>query len=248
MRLDSYLHTQNFFSSREKARKAIVERAVAVNGTVVLKPSFEVDEAGQVQIEILKETNPYVGRGGLKLQGAIENFGLSLKGLRALDVGASTGGFTDCMLQHGATFVCACDVGRDQLDASLRNREDVLSLEETDIRALAEQPAEYGVQELFQFASMDVSFISVTKILPHVKRLLLPGSKLVCLIKPQFEVGTLKVGKKGVIKDPKIHKKVCEDVKGFSLSCGFSVLDCIPSPITGGDGNKEFLMLLEVLP
>lgn len=246
MRLDCYLHSNDFFSSREKARKAILEGAVAVNDNVVTKPSFEVED--DCNISILKETNPYVGRGGLKLQGAIEAFGLQLKGLRALDVGASTGGFTDCMLQHGAAFVCACDVGKDQLDVSLRNRQDVLSLEETDIRALAAEPAAYGIQELFQFASMDVSFISVTKVLPFVKMLLQPGAKLVCLVKPQFEVGTIKVGKKGVIKDPKIHKKVCEDVKAFALSCGYKVLNCIPSPITGGDGNKEFLMLMEVLP
>ncbi len=246
MRLDCYLHTQNFFSSREKSRKAILEGAVEVNGTVVTKPSFEVE--GEVSIVILKETNPYVGRGGLKLQGAIKSFGLQLQGLRALDVGASTGGFTDCMLQNGASFVCACDVGKDQLDASLRNRADVLSLEETDIRALAAEPATYGIRALFQFASMDVSFISVTKVLPFVKMLLQPGAKLVCLVKPQFEVGTLKVGKKGVVKDPKVHKKVCDDVKAFALASGYQVLDCISSPITGGDGNKEFLMLLEVLP
>lgn len=246
MRLDCYLHTQDFFSSREKARKAILEGAIAVNGTVVTKPAFEVE--GEPKVEILKETNPYVGRGGLKLQGAIETFALELQGMRALDVGASTGGFTDCMLQHGASFVCACDVGKDQLDESLRNRPEVLSLEETDIRDLAQQPEAYGIYQLFQFASMDVSFISVTKILPYVRQLLLPGAKLVCLVKPQFEVGTLKVGKKGVIRDPKIHKKVCEDVKNFALTCGFAVQNCIPSPITGGDGNKEFLMLLEVLP
>lgn len=244
MRLDSYLHANGFFQSREKARKAVQEGAVEVNSKVITKPSFEVEEG--VPISIIKETNPYVGRGGLKLQGAIEAFGLDLKGLRALDVGASTGGFTDCMLQYGASFVCACDVGKDQLDPSLRNRSDVLSLEETDIRDLAAKPEAYGVTAQFQFASMDVSFISVTKVLPFVKMLLAPGAKFVCLVKPQFEVGTKKVGKKGVIRDPKVHKKVCDGVKEFTLSCGYAVIDCIPSPITGGDGNKEFLMLLEV--
>lgn len=246
MRLDSYLHANAFFQSREKARKAVQEGAVEVNGKVITKPSFEVEEG--VSISIIKETNPYVGRGGLKLQGAIEVFGLDLTGLRALDVGASTGGFTDCMLQYGASFVCACDVGKDQLDPSLRNRSDVLSLEETDIRDLAANPEAYGVTAQFQFASMDVSFISVTKVLPFVKMLLAPGAKFVCLVKPQFEVGTKKVGKKGVVKDPKVHKKVCDDVKEFALATGYQVLDCIPSPITGGDGNKEFLMLLEVQP
>ena len=241
MRLDCYLHTNGFFQSREKSRKAVQEGAVEVNGKVITKPSFEVEEG--VQISIIKETNPYVGRGGLKLQGAIETFGLDLKGLQALDVGASTGGFTDCMLQYGAAFVCACDVGKDQLDPSLRNREDVLSLEETDIRALAANPEEYGITTKFQFASMDVSFISVTKVLPFVKMLMAPGAKLVCLVKPQFEVGTMKVGKKGVIRDPKVHKRVCDDVKAFALSSGYAVLDCIPSPITGGDGNIEFLAL-----
>lgn len=246
MRLDCYLHTKGWFQSREKARKAVLEGAVTVNGTVIAKPAFEVE--GDPAIAVIKETNPYVGRGGLKLQGAIDAFQLQLTGLRALDVGASTGGFTDCMLQHGAAFVCACDVGKDQLDDTLRHRPEVLSLEETDIRTLAAAPADYGIAGLFDFASIDVSFISVTKILPFVKILLRPRAKVVCLVKPQFEVGTLKVGKKGVIRDSRIHKKVCEDVKQFALMNGFRFYDCIPSPIAGGDGNREFLMLLEVLP
>ena len=248
MRADVYLFEQNFYSSREKARRAIMENAVKINGIQIEKPSFNVD--GNACVEIVKEVNPFVGRGGLKLQKAIEHFELNLKGSIAIDVGASTGGFTDCMLQNGAKFVVACDVGEGQLDASLKNDKRVLNLEKTDIRNLVSNSIKYGIDYKFDFACIDVAFISLTKVLPCIVPLLKERSVIICLIKPQFEAGLKNQGKKGVIRDIKVHKRICEDIRLFAGRLGFRSVsgeeltekDIIESPVMGGDGNKEFLM------
>ncbi len=245
MRLDIYLNEKNIFPSREKARQAILSSAVSVNGKIINKPSLDV--SGEDIIEIIKDVNPYVGRGGLKLAGAIEIFDIDLNGVYALDVGASTGGFTDCMLKNGAVFVCACDVGKDQLDPSLRNDKRVLSLEKTDIRNLAACPEKYGITKKFDFASVDVSFISLTKVLPFLKDLISPGARVVCLIKPQFEMENRRVGKNGIIRDDRTHRYVCEKIKDFSAKIGYTVCGTAESPIKGGDGNREFLIYLKYL-
>lgn len=240
MRLDVYLYQHQMFHSREKARQAILAGAVAVNGAVAEKPSSSVSE--QDRIEIIGEVNPYVGRGGFKLAAALESFGISLQGMHCLDVGASTGGFTDCMLQNGAADVVACDVGQNQLDPRIFADPRVQSLEKTDIRELARTPAVYGVMHRFDFISIDVSFISLTMVLPAVQHLLKPEGEGICLVKPQFETGAKKVGKKGVIRDPNVHRQVCMEIQQFAASLGFEIQGLIESPILGGDGNKEFLM------
>jgi len=244
MRLDVYLHEKNIFQSREKARTAIKEEAVSVNGKIVTKPAFEVTE--EDKIDIVRETNPFVGRGGLKLKGAIDSFGLDLSGVKALDIGASTGGFTDCLLKNNAQSVCAVDVGSMQMIECLKNDYRVLSLENTDIRDFAVNPKGYGVDYKFDFVCVDVSFISLTKILPHITGLIEEGADIVCLVKPQFELDKKRVGKNGVIRDSKVHKKVIEGISEFVSNTGFKVKGIIDSPIKGGDGNKEFLMLLNM--
>ena len=251
MRLDIYLHEKDIFNSREKARRAVLEGAVSVNGNIILKPAYEIGDFDDIQI--VKETNPYVGRGGIKLKAALEYFNVDLSGVTALDVGASTGGFTDCMLKNGAVAVYACDVGSNQLDVTLKNDSRVVNLENTDIRNVAVSPEKYGIGAgiKFEFVTVDVSFISLTKVLPAVKMLLQPEGKVLCLIKPQFEFGDIELAssrkffKNGIIKDPSIHKKVCGKISGFAQGIGYKVLGIIDSPVTGGSGNKEFLMMLE---
>ena len=242
MRLDVFLFEKCFFSSREKAKQAVKSGDISVNGMIALKASQDVSEPDRV--EVVKQTNPFVGRGGLKLQGAIEHFKLDLNGCTALDIGASTGGFTDCMLKTGVKLVYACDVGRDQLVESLKQDKRVVSLENTDIRVLAADPAAYGIDFKFDFIAVDVSFISITKILPCLKSLLSANAILICLIKPQFELNAKKVGKNGVVKDTAVQRQVCENIREFALNAGYCVKGIIESPIKGGDGNREFLMCL----
>lgn len=235
MRLDLYLTENSLAKSRTAAQSLIKSGGVSVNGKECIKPSLEVTDSDI--IEIIGEQLRYVGRGGLKLEGAINSFSLELKGLVCLDIGASTGGFTDCMLQNGAEKVYAVDVGRDQLDDKLRADSRVISMEQTDIRSCT-------LPENVDFVGTDVSFISLKQIFPHIFRLLKDSGRAVVLIKPQFEAGRKALTKKGIVKDEKIRKAVVEDIKKFAILSGFTVEAIADSPIHGGDGNIEYLMLI----
>jgi len=212
---------------------------VYVNNQKADKAGFEVTETDV--IEIRGNTLKYVSRGGLKLEKAMASFDLGLDGLICCDFGASTGGFTDCMLQNGAQKVYAVDVGYGQLAWSLRNDPRVVNLERTNIRYLTRQQ----IPDPIDFISVDVSFISLTLILPVAQMLLKEGCKVVCLVKPQFEAGKGKVGKKGVVREPEIHREVIEKVVSFALEHGFSVLGLDFSPVKGPEGNIEYLLLLQ---
>lgn len=235
MRLDLYLTEKQLCKSRTAAQVLIKSGGVQLNGKVCHKPSQEVADSDNV--EIIGEQLRYVGRGGLKLEGAIARFGLELSGAECIDIGSSIGGFTDCMLQNGAAKVYAVDVGRDQLVQSLRDDPRVVSMEKTDIRD-AELPQ-------VDFIGTDVSFISLRLIIPHIYRLLKSGGTAVALIKPQFEAGRSNLSKNGIVRDEKIRLKICRDISEFAVECGFEVIGTAPSPITGGDGNVEYLLCLK---
>lgn len=234
MRLDVFLTEQNLCKSRTAAQALIKSGGVAVDGKPCTKPSAEVDDSRLV--EITGEQLRYVGRGGLKLEAALERFGIGISGAECIDIGASTGGFTDCMLQHGAGKVYAVDVGTDQLADSLRVDSRVISLEKTDIRT-AELPQA-------DFIGTDVSFISLKLILPHIYRLLKSGGTAVALIKPQFEAGKSALNKNGIVREERVRLKIRDELAEFSAGCGFEVKGTVQSPITGGDGNVEYLMYL----
>ncbi|MDE6660648.1 MAG: TlyA family RNA methyltransferase [Anaeroplasmataceae bacterium] len=234
MRLDLFLVEHKFFDSRTKAQKAIEAEAIRVNGTIITKSNYEVDEFAPVEIEIIKNTNPYVSRGGLKLEAAIDNFKLDFCDKKVLDIGSSTGGFTDCALKHGASLVYAVDVGTNQLDASLRGRKDIVLLEQTNILEVEDFPVD------FDYIVMDVSFISIEKVLPVVERFLKEDATFICLIKPQFELGK-RYMKNGIVKDRNLHIKVLEHIIAVLEEYHMGILKLIPSPILGGSGNKEFL-------
>ncbi len=236
MRLDVYLTENGLCKSRTAAQSMIKSGGVSVNRAQCQKPAFEVTEGDSV--EITGEQLRYVGRGGLKLEGAIKAFGLDVSGLCCLDIGSSTGGFTDCMLQHGAARVYAVDVGSGQLAESLRNDSRVVSMEKTDIRT-AELP------EQVDFVGTDVSFISLRQVIPHIHRLLKDGGSAVALIKPQFEAGRAALNKKGIVKDEKTRQRVVREITEFAAECGFKVVGTADSPIHGGDGNTEYLMCIE---
>ena len=235
-RLDVYLAENNIVRSRSLAATLIKQGSISVNGKICVKPSFLVGSSDT--ISVIGEMPKYVGRGGLKLEKALSYYKLHLDGCVCLDIGASTGGFTDCMLQNGAEKVYSVDVGTNQLDEKLRNDSRVISMEQTDIRNCV------GVIPAVDFISIDVSFISLKLILPTAYSLLKDGGKCVALIKPQFEAGKAYLSKNGIVRDTKIHKKVCDDISAFAASIGFSVYETISSPITGGDGNTEYLILL----
>ncbi len=235
-RLDIYLYEQKMVKSRSAAAEMIKSGSISVNGSVITKPSFTVNDGDSVFItgEVLK----YVGRGGLKLEKAIDFFSIDLSGRTCLDIGASTGGFTDCMLQNGAKLVYAVDVGTDQLDEKLRADSRVISMEKTDIRNVGDSiPA-------VDFISIDVAFISLKLVLPSAKAHLKRGGCAVALIKPQFEAGKASLNKKGVVRDEKIRNRICSEISDFAASIGFTVGNVIISPITGGDGNTEYLIYL----
>ena len=239
MRLDVLVYTQGLTKSRKQAQDAIRAGLVFVDGKPAQKPGQET--APEAVIELRGTVCPYVGRGGLKLAGAVEGFGLSLKDVIAMDIGASTGGFTDCMLQNGATKVYAVDVGYGQLDWKLRSDERVVCMERTNARYLDRDQ----IPDELDFASIDVSFISLKLILPAVHRVLKEGGHVACLIKPQFEAGREKVGKKGVVRDPDVHLEVLENFLTHAKDSGFTVLDITFSPIRGPEGNIEYLGYLE---
>ena len=239
-RLDVLLVKRNLAESREKAKAIIMSGNVFVNGNREDKAGTTFDEE-KAQIEIKGHTLPYVSRGGLKLEKAIEVFGVDVKGKVCMDIGASTGGFTDCMLQNGADHVYSIDVGRGQLAWKLRQDERVVCREKPNSRYVT--PEQIG--EPVEFASIDVAFISLTKVLEPVRELLCPGGEVVALIKPQFEAGREQVGKKGVVRDKSVHLEVIKKVLEYALSIGFSVLNLEFSPIKGPEGNIEYLAHLK---
>ncbi len=237
-RLDIALTELNLARSRTTAQRIIQEGIVTVNGITAAKASESVDtDTDIIAVTETPECMKYVGRGGFKLEKAIEHFKIELAGKICLDIGASTGGFTDCMLKNGAEKVFAVDVGKDQLDSSLRDNSKVVSLEQLDIRN-----ADDEINSPVDFISIDVSFISLKHILPEISRFSAKDAEGVALIKPQFENGKQKNGKNGVIKNPKIHQKIVDDICSFAEGIGFTSVKAIPSPIEGGDGNREFLM------
>ena len=239
-RLDVILVGQGYAPSREKAKAIIMSGNVYVNGQKEDKAGSMFELAG-LQLEVRGTQQKYVSRGGLKLEKAIESWGISLEGLVCMDIGASTGGFTDCMLQNGAEKVYSVDVGHGQLDWKLRNDPRVVCMEKTNFRYM--QPGD--VDETPDFASVDVSFISPTKILVPARNLLRDGGQMVCLIKPQFEAGREKVGKKGVVRDPAVHGEVIHKVVDFADAIGFSALHLEHSPIKGPEGNIEYLVHIQ---
>ena len=238
-RLDVLMVQRNLAESREKAKALIMSGIVYVNGQKEDKAGTSFEET--VQIEVRGNTLKYVSRGGLKLEKAMSRFGVQLAGKVCMDVGASTGGFTDCMLQNGAVKVYAVDVGHGQLAWKLRNDDRVICMEKTNIRYVT--PEEIG--DRIEFASIDVSFISLTKVLGPVKQLLTDEGQVVCLIKPQFEAGREKVGKKGVVREKSVHLEVIEMVMDYARSIGFGILGLEFSPIKGPEGNIEYLLYLQ---
>lgn len=239
-RLDVLLVKQGLVQSREKAKAVIMSGTVYVNGQKEDKAGAMFDET-KVSVEVRGNALKYVSRGGLKLEKAIEQFGVALSGKTCMDIGASTGGFTDCMLQNGAAKVYSIDVGHGQLDWKLRNDVRVVCMERTNFRYI--QPGD--IDDAPDFASVDVSFISLDKILGPAYQILKPDAQMVCLIKPQFEAGREKVGKKGVVRDPAVHVEVIETVLAFTLANGFRLLHLDFSPIRGPEGNIEYLMHID---
>ena len=241
-RLDVLLVQRGMAPSREKAKAMIMAGEILVDGE-------REDKAGSMFPETVTITQkgrplPYVSRGGLKLEKAMTHFGLELDGKICMDVGASTGGFTDCMLQNGAAKVYAVDVGHGQLDWKLRNDERVVCMERTNIRYVTPE----DIQEPVQFVSIDVSFISLTKVLLPVRGLMEENAQMTALIKPQFEAGREKVGKKGVVRDPAVHLEVIWQVIRYAQSISFGVRHLEFSPIKGPEGNIEYLIHLVRLP
>lgn len=236
MRLDCYLVEKHFFDTRNKAQTAIKEEAIRVDGKIITKANFEVHE--DAMIEIIKQTNLYVSRGGYKLAKAIEEFQLDFEDKIVLDIGASTGGFTDCALKNGARLVYSVDVGTNQLDESLRNKEEVVVLEQTNILEIASLPTQ------IDFIVMDVSFVSIEKILPAIDRFLTDDNSFVCLIKPQFELGK-KYFKNGVVKNKNDHLRVLKQLTEALKKYHMGISKLTVSPILGSSGNKEFLAYIK---
>ena len=246
-RLDQILVEREFFQSRARAQAAVMEGVVFVDGK-------RVDKAGaffppEVQIEVKGAPHPFVSRGGVKLEYALRQFNIKAEGKAALDVGASTGGFTDCLLKQGADKVYALDVGYGQIDWKLRQDSRVIVIERTNIRYLTPEdflkkipPSRFRPPNL---ATIDVSFISLSKVLPAVYNLLGDKAEVVALIKPQFEARREQVGRGGLVKDEKVHQEVVEKVKVEAEAIGYKVKGVIPSPITGADGNIEFFIYLQ---
>ncbi len=236
LRLDVALTERGLVTSREKAKALIMAGQVYLNGQKELKAGANVKPDDE--IEVRGSQNPFVSRGGLKLQKAAKSFGINLNDCVCMDIGASTGGFTDCMLTYGAKKVYAIDVGYGQLAWKLRTDERVVNMERTNFRYVTHNE----IPEDIDFASVDVSFISLKIILPVLRELLKYGGEAVCLIKPQFEAGKEKIGKKGVVRDPQVHTEVVENITDFALQNGFTLKNLDFSPIKGPEGNIEYLM------
>ncbi|WP_035426691.1 MULTISPECIES: TlyA family RNA methyltransferase [Sediminibacillus] len=235
-RLDTLLVDRGLIETREKAKRSIMAGLVYSEHTRLDKPGVKVDE--DIPLTVKGKLFPYVGRGGLKLEKAIKHFGIDLHGKKVIDIGSSTGGFTDCALQNGAEFSYAIDVGYNQLDWKLRNDERVEVMERTNFRYVKPDMLKKGIPD---FASIDVSFISLKLILPVLANLIKNKGEIVALIKPQFEAGREQVGRKGIVRDAAVHRQVLRDILSFAVAEGFSVKGLTFSPITGGDGNIEFL-------
>ncbi|WLD91984.1 TlyA family RNA methyltransferase [Alkalihalobacillus sp. AL-G] len=242
-RLDVLLVDRGLIETREKAKRTIMAGLVYSEQERLDKPGLKVNI--DIPIELKGNPVPYVSRGGLKLEKALDVFQFDVKDKIMLDIGASTGGFTDCALQNGAQLVYALDVGYNQLAWKLRNDDRVHVMERTNFRYVKPIDFQNGLPHV---ATIDVSFISLRLILPVLKDILLSGGHVVSLVKPQFEAGRDDVGKKGIIRDRKVHQSVLESIISFSVDVGFRVLDCTFSPIRGGEGNIEFLLYLEKLP
>lgn len=239
-RVDQLLVKRGLFDSREKAQRAIMAGLVFTDHVRIDKSGTKVDS--DIPLRVKGDPIPYVGRGGLKLEKALKVFPIDVKNKIMLDIGASTGGFTDCALQNGAKLVYALDVGSNQLAWKLRNDERVIVMERTNFRHAKPEDFTTGFPEV---ATMDVSFISIKLMLPPLREILKDGGEVVALIKPQFEAGREDVGKKGIVKDPKIHLRVLEEILSFAFASGFDICGLDYSPITGGDGNIEFLAHLK---
>ena len=235
-RIDRLLVEEGFFASREQAQLAIRSGWVRLDGRPVDKPGKLCRPGSGIEI---KEKPRYVGRGGYKLKGALTDFGLDVSGLTALDAGASTGGFTDCLLQEGARRVYAFDVGKGQLDWKLRQDRRVVVRESFNLRNLT--PAD--LPEKVELITADVSFISLTKVLPALTKVLKAGGRVLLLIKPQFEAGRAEVKRGGVVRDPEVHRRVIEEIKGFVTRLGLTVEGTAESVLIGPAGNKEFFLL-----
>lgn len=241
-RVDVLLVQQNLFDSREQAKRAIMAGIIYNQKEERFdKPGEKVDTTNQFYIK--GKQKQYASRGGFKLEKALDQFGIDLQDKIVLDIGASTGGFTDLMLQRGAKLSYALDVGYNQLAWRLRNDDRVVVMERTNFRYSKPEDFQEGLPV---FASIDVSFISLKLILPVLAQILVTNGEVVALVKPQFEAGKENVGKKGIVRDAKIHEQVLTDITKFALSCGFSLLNASFSPITGGEGNIEFLIHLKL--
>lgn len=239
-RLDLFLTENNLCRSRSLAAVLIKNGCVLVNGVCVVKPSYLVPDNAQIQLtDASTAETEFVGRGGKKLKKALRVFSVDLSGAVCMDIGASTGGFTDCMLQNGARKVYAIDVGSGQLAPSLRSNPKVVNLENTNIRLLQPQQA-----ELVDFIGCDVSFISLRYIFPQIHLFLKMSGSAVCLVKPQFEAGKEFIGKNGIVKDPAVHRRVLSDVINQAMNVGLFPCQVDFSPIRGGEGNLEYLLLL----
>ena len=236
MRLDVYLFDNDLASSRTDAKRLITEGLVSVNDMVVLKPAFDVSETDNVVVS--EAEIRFVSRGGLKLKGALEKFKVSVEGKAALDVGASSGGFTDCLLQNGAKHVIAVDSGSGQMAQILRADPRVTVVENFNARYMTATDLNYAPEIIV----MDVSFISATCIIPAIRDVAADNADFICLVKPQFEVGREGIGKGGIVKDDKLRRGALQKVVDFALSHGFEYIDSCVSPIKGGDGNVEFLV------
>ena len=240
-RLDLILVEREFFETREKAKREIMAGNVIVNEQVVIKAGTMFKDNDELNIRV-KDKLKYVSRGGLKLEKAIKAWDLDFSDKLVLDIGASTGGFTDCALQNGARRVYSVDVGKNQLDWKLRNDEKVVSLEEMHIKDLKEEDIE---DKKVDFIVIDVSFISLTKVIPYFKKFLAQSGKIVMLVKPQFEVGREKIGRNGVVENEEYHNEAIKKIISFSKEEGYELIGVEDSPIKGAKGNKEFLMLIK---
>jgi 23S rRNA (cytidine1920-2'-O)/16S rRNA (cytidine1409-2'-O)-methyltransferase len=233
-RADRVLVARGLFDSRARAQAAIAAGRVLADGAPVRKASEEIPSTARIEAA---PEHPYVSRGGVKLAAALDRFGIDVKDRVCLDVGASTGGFAEVLLERGARRVYAIDVGRDQLHSRLRKRSALVSLEQTDIRALDRT----RLTEAPDFATIDVSFISLKLVLPAIAQLLAPRGNLLALIKPQFEAARRDI-KKGIVRDPAVHAAICADIEAFLAATGWQVAGVVPSAIRGGDGNREFFV------
>ena len=238
-RLDVLLVSRGYYPSRERAKAAVMEGCVYIGGRIYDKPGTPVDI--EAELEVRGDTCPFVGRGGLKLARAVEVFGLDLNGAVGMDVGASTGGFTDCMLQNGAVKVYSVDVGYGQLAWKLRSDARVVNMEKCNFRYLDPE----SIPDRMDLISIDVSFISLKLMFPVAEKLLKENGSMVCLVKPQFEAGRDQVGKKGIVRDPEVHRQVIENAAGYALENGLVPQNLTFSPISGAKGNIEYLLHLK---